>query len=154
MFIKLILLFTMIPLVELALLIKVGEFFGVIPTIFLVAVTGLVGVSLARSQGYLVIKRIKINLKNAQMPTDDLIAGLLLLIGGTMLLTPGLLTDITGFSLIIPGTRKLYAAFIKNKFSNYIKGQNFKFHYSNYDPSHKNKDDDYIDIESDTDDNR
>ncbi|MFW5982038.1 MAG: FxsA family protein [Halanaerobiaceae bacterium] len=149
MFIKLLLLFTLLPLIELTLLIKVGEFIGVIPTIFIVALTGLLGVSLARSQGFLVIKKIKMNLKNTKMPTDDLIAGLLILIGGTMLLTPGLITDITGFSLIIPGSRKLYTAFIKNKFRNYInKGDSVQFHYSNYGSSYTHKDDDYIDIES------
>ncbi|MEJ6949766.1 FxsA family protein [Natronospora cellulosivora (SeqCode)] len=147
MFIKLLLLFTMVPLIELALLIKVGEYIGVIPTVFLVAVTGLVGVSLARGQGYLVIKRIKLRLNNGNMPADDLIGGLLILIGGTMLLTPGLITDITGFSLIIPATRKIYAKVIKNKFNKYIKRKSFNFRYQTpQDRSHKNIDDDYIDI--------
>lgn len=125
MFIKLLLLFTIIPAVELALLIELGQYMGVLATIILVASTGLIGVSLAKSQGYIVIKKIKVSLNQGRMPADDLIGGLLILIGGTMLLTPGLLTDLTGFSLIIPATRNFYTRIIKSRFKNFIDGQRY-----------------------------
>ena len=54
------------------------------------------------------------------MPADDLIGGLMILIGGAMLLTPGVITDITGFSLIIPYSRKFFAKLVKKKIQNYI----------------------------------
>ena len=115
MFIKLLLLFTIVPMVELSLLIKLGGYIGVMATILLVAFTGVVGVSLARNQGFIVVTKIKETLNRGQLPADDMIGALLILAGGIMLLTPGLLTDITGFSLIIPYTRKLYTKLIKSR---------------------------------------
>lgn len=148
MFVKLLLLFTIVPAVELALLIKIGQHMGVLATIFLVASTGIIGVSLARSQGYIVIKKIKTNLNRGQMPADDLIGGLLIIIGGTMLLTPGLLTDITGFSLILPGTRNFYAGIIKSKFKKHFTKKGFNvYHNSDQSSNYKYKDD-FIDIET------
>jgi UPF0716 protein FxsA len=131
MFLKLILLFSLIPIIELALLIEIGKHIGVFMTIILVGSTGVIGVSLARSQGFKIISRVKAELNQGQIPADNLIEGLLILIGGVMLLTPGLLTDITGFSFIIPGTRQFMLKFLKNKFKGYVK-QNFKYQHFNF----------------------
>ena len=120
MFIKLLIVFATVPLIELALLIKIGEFIGILPTIIIVASTGIIGISLAKNQGYQVIRRIKYNIESGKMPADDLISGLLILIGGTMLLTPGVITDITGFSLIIPSSRNFFVNIAKNKIKKYI----------------------------------
>ena len=120
MFVKLLIIFATVPLIELALLIKIGEFIGILPTIIIVASTGIIGISLAKNQGYQVIRRIKHNIESGKMPADDLIGGLLILIGGTMLLTPGVITDITGFSLIIPSSRNFFVNFTKNKIKKYI----------------------------------
>lgn len=120
MFIKLLIIFTTVPLIELALLIKVGEILGVIPTIIIVALTGIIGVTLAKNQGYQVITKIKSNIELGKLPADDLIGGVLILIGGTMLLTPGIITDITGFSLIIPGSRNLFIKIVKQKIKKHI----------------------------------
>lgn len=141
--------FTLVPLIELALLIKVGEYVGVIPTIFLVASTGILGVSLARSQGYQVIKRIKTNLNQGNMPADDLIGGFLIFIGGTMLLTPGLLTDLTGFSLILPVTRNFYSRLIKTRLMKYLEKADINISsYTGFTGDNNTIKDDYIDIES------
>lgn len=149
MFMKLLLLFTIVPAVELALLIEIGQRVGLLATIILVASTGIIGASLARSQGYIVIKKIKTNLNEGKMPTDDLIGGLLILIGGALLLTPGLLTDITGFSLILPGTRHFYATIIKKRFARYFDKNGFSMDYQGgFSKKHYTADDDYIDIES------
>ncbi len=149
MFMKLLLLFTIVPAVELALLIEIGQRVGLLATIILVASTGIIGASLARSQGYIVIKKIKTNLNEGKMPTDDLIGGLLILIGGALLLTPGLLTDITGFSLILPGTRHFYATIIKKRFYKYFDKNGFNMDYHRgFSKKHYTVDDDYIDIES------
>lgn len=120
MLLKLILLFTIIPLVELALLIEIGSRLGVIFTVILVGITGMIGVTLARSQGFKVINRIKKSLNQGQLPADDLLGGLLILAGGLFLLTPGLLTDLTGFALIIPLTRSFFARILKKKMSVYV----------------------------------
>ncbi|MFW6270205.1 MAG: FxsA family protein [Bacillota bacterium] len=124
MFAKLLLIFAIVPLIELALLIKLGGYIGLLPTILLVGGTGVIGVTLARKQGYHVVNKVKASLDRGEMPTDDLIGGLLILIGGAMLLTPGLITDVTGFSLIIPGSRNYFVRFTKNKFRKYI-GHNY-----------------------------
>ena len=120
MFIKLLIIFATVPLLELALLIKVGEFIGIIPTIIIVASTGIIGVTLAKKQGYQVIAKIKNNIELGKLPANDLIGGVLILIGGTMLLTPGIITDITGFSLIFPLTRNRFIKFAKKKIRKYI----------------------------------
>ncbi len=120
MFIKLLIAFATIPLVELALLIKIGQYIGILPTIVIVASTGVIGITLAKNQGYQVISRIKMNIEQGRMPADDLIGGVLILLGGTMLLTPGVITDISGFSLIIPTSRKMIAKYVKKKIRKYI----------------------------------
>lgn len=146
LFLKLILIFTMVPIIELTLLIKIGQHVGILFTILLVAFTGIAGVSLARSQGYRIIKRIKSSLNRGEMPADDLIGGLLILIGGTMLLTPGLLTDLTGFSLIIPVGRTFYTRIIKSWFKKYMKKNNLNFN-KGFSGGNANEDD-FIDIET------
>jgi len=143
-FLKLLLLFTLVPMIELALLIKVGQYIGVFPTIILVALTGIIGVTLAKNQGFMVINKVKTSINRGQMPADGLIEGLLILIGGAMLLTPGLLTDATGFCMIIPWTRELLKDYLKGRLRKYLNKINI--HYSN---QSYNKD--YYDIDSDTD---
>lgn len=132
MFIRLLLMFSLIPLVELALLIKIGGYMGVLPTIILVAGTGIVGISLARYHGFQLFSEVKQTLQNGQIPADHLIEGLLILIGAVMLLTPGLLTDISGFLLIIPTSRHFVARLVKKKFQSWINKSRFHVSYNEY----------------------
>mgnify|MGYP001388098034 FL=1 len=113
---KLLFIFIGIPLLELMILIELGREIGFWPTIFLVIVTGFLGASLARSQGMWMWMEIQHELQQGNMPADKLVDGLLILIGGIVLLTPGLLTDIFGFMLLIPVTRKLFKTAISRKF--------------------------------------
>lgn len=106
MFVKLLLLFTLGPIIELYVLIELGRRVGTGPTIFLVLATGFFGVFLARAQGFLALSRIAGTLRNGEMPGDELMDGVLILVGAAFLLTPGLISDTTGFLLLIPGTRK------------------------------------------------
>ena len=151
MFLKLILLFSLVPIIELALLIEIGSYVGIIPTIILVGSTGVIGVSLARNQGFKIITRVKNELNQGQIPADNLIEGLLILVGGVMLLTPGLLTDITGFSLIIPGSRQLLVKFLKRRFKGYVKNnieyQHFDFSSQTEKQDQSQKQEDVIDVE-------
>jgi UPF0716 protein FxsA len=105
MFLRLFLLFTIVPLVELVLLIKIGGVIGVAPTIAIVIGTGVLGAWLARWQGLAVLRRIGDEMAAGRLPTDALIDGLLVLVAAAMLLTPGFLTDSAGFLLLVPGTR-------------------------------------------------
>jgi UPF0716 protein FxsA len=113
---KLLFIFIGIPLLELMILIELGREIGFWPTIFLVIVTGVLGASLARSQGMWIWLEIQHELSQGNMPADKLVDGLLILIGGIVLLTPGLLTDIFGFMLLIPVTRNLFKRAIRKKF--------------------------------------
>jgi UPF0716 protein FxsA len=105
MFVRLLLLFTVVPLVELYLLISIGGRLGVAPTIAIVIATGVLGAWLARWQGLSVLKRIGEDMESGRLPTDALIDGLLVLVAGAVLLTPGFLTDACGFLLLIPPAR-------------------------------------------------
>jgi len=108
MLIHLLLLFTIVPLLELFLLIEAGKLIGTLATVILVASTGFLGVLLARSQGMRILYRLKQELESGSLPADEILDGVCILLGGAMLLTPGLLTDILGFSLLIPITRSLF----------------------------------------------
>ncbi len=119
MFFRLLLLFTLVPLVELYILIKVGGLIGALNTILIIVVTGIAGAYLARSQGFKVVKRINRAIEEGRTPANELLDGLFILIGGFTLLTPGFLTDLLGLSMLFPLTRTLYTRFalklIQNK---------------------------------------
>ncbi|MFZ5943600.1 MAG: FxsA family protein [Bacillota bacterium] len=117
---RLFLAFTLIPLIELALLIKIGQLVGTLPTVFLVITTGGIGVFLARNQGLLVLNNIQQDLQDGIVPGNSLVEGLLVLIGSVLLITPGLLTDISGFLFLFPVTRVVVREFLKKKFKNMI----------------------------------
>ncbi|MCP4896760.1 MAG: FxsA family protein [bacterium] len=105
MFIRLLLLFTVVPIVELGLLIQLGRYVGLAPTIGIVLLTGVIGASLARWQGLVTLRRVQAEMAEGRVPTGPLIDGLLILVAGAVLLTPGLITDAVGFLLLIPPTR-------------------------------------------------
>lgn len=114
MLLRLFLLFTVVPLVELFLLINLGRRVGVVPTIALVLFTGALGAYLARSQGLATWRKAQQELAAGRMPAAQLIDGMLILIAGAVLLTPGLLTDFFGFSLLIPGGRRFIAERVRS----------------------------------------
>ena len=119
MFARLIILFTVVPLIELALLIKLGNVIGLWPTILIVIATGVLGAALARSQGTQVVSGIRAELAEGRPPTESLINGLLVLVGGVVLLTPGLLTDLLGFSLLVPSTRNWFKRKLQGRLKKY-----------------------------------
>ena len=116
-FLRLLLLFTLLPLAELYLLIKIGSAMGAAATILLVLSTGALGAILGRRQGIGVWTRIQERLSAGEFPGDDLIDGLLVFAAGMMLLTPGILTDTLGFMLLAPPTRRGFRTWLKGRFS-------------------------------------
>ncbi|MCK5082042.1 MAG: membrane protein FxsA [Candidatus Omnitrophica bacterium] len=120
MFVYLVLLFTILPAVELALLIKIGSNIGLGNTLFIIIFTGVLGAYLARLQGFLVLKKIQNDLNRGVMPNDQLIDGLMILVGGVVLLTPGFITDTIGFLLLIPWARALIKKWSRKKFEEMI----------------------------------
>jgi UPF0716 protein FxsA len=109
---KLFLLFVTVPLVELWLLLYLSEYTGWKFTLGLVIVTGLAGSFLARLQGWRTIRRIQDELGQGKLPTDSLLDGVMILVAGALLLTPGILTDALGLSLLIPPCRRVYRALL------------------------------------------
>ena len=105
MLLKLFLAFTIIPIIEIFLLIEIGSMFGVLTAVTLVILTGFLGAFLARMQGLQTLYRIQENLREGRMPSGELLDALLIVIAGLVLLTPGFLTDSAGFLLLIPATR-------------------------------------------------
>ena len=113
MLFKLFLIFTVIPFIELALLIKIGTMIGLFETILIIVITGMAGALMVRSAGIECLFRIQKNMDSGIIPTDDLFSGLLILVAGAFLLTPGLITDAVGFVLLIPVSRELVKKFLK-----------------------------------------
>lgn len=118
--VQLFLLFTLIPLAELWLLLFLSRRVGLLPTLGLVVFTGALGAWLARTQGLRAFAAVQAELNSGRMPTTSLLDGLMILVAGAVLLTPGLLTDVFGFLLLIPWTRsalrKALAAELRRRF--------------------------------------
>ena len=95
----------LIPLLDIMLLFVVAGYLGPVPTVALVVLTALVGLVLVRAEGRNTLRKIQAKLGQGEPPTDELIDGGLLLISGTLLLTPGLVTDLVGLVLVVPLTR-------------------------------------------------
>ena len=110
---RLLLLFTIVPLLELYLLIEVGSRLGAGVTVILIALTGGVGALLARMQGFRVILQIRERLEQGRLPADELLGGGLIVAGGLLLVTPGLLTDVVGLALLLPFVRSRVVEWVK-----------------------------------------
>lgn len=100
------LLFVLVPLLELILLIRMGEWVGLWPTLALVVLTGAAGAALARAEGVRVFFQFQGELAAGRIPGQALLDGISVLVGGAFLLTPGILTDVVGFALLVPFTRR------------------------------------------------
>ena len=112
---KLFLAFTIIPVSEIYILITIGGQIGILPSIGLVILTGIVGASLARSQGLQTLGRIRDSFQQGVVPGEELLNALLIAIAGIVLLTPGFLTDAAGLFLLIPATRTLCREWLKRR---------------------------------------
>ena len=105
----LLLLFIAIPIIEMWLLITVGQHIGAPLTIWLVVATAVIGVYWLRQQGFSTLTRLNQRLSSGQLPAREIAEGVILTIGGALLLTPGFATDILGFSCLFPFTRSVWA---------------------------------------------
>ena len=119
MFGRLLLLFILTPLIELWLLMLVSEHLCAATTIWLVLLTGFVGASLARRQGLQTWIAIQRETQQGKMPAASLVDAMMIFVAGVLLITPGMLTDVVGFSLLVPPVR----AFLRKRFQDSIKIQ-------------------------------
>lgn len=123
MFSKLLLIFIGVPFFEMLILIKLGEVLGFFWTIMLVIVTGFLGALAARIQGVKAWMTLQQELQCGRMPGEQMIDALLIFSAGILLMTPGLLTDITGFFLLVPITRSWMKKWAKNKIDQHLNRQ-------------------------------
>jgi UPF0716 protein FxsA len=99
------LLFLVVPLVELAVIIQVGQWLGVADTIVLLVLMSIAGAWLAKREGLAVLRRIQRQLERQRMPGAELLDAALILLAGALLLTPGFVTDTVGLLLLLPPVR-------------------------------------------------
>ena len=99
-------LLVLIPIVEMWILIEVGDRIGSLPTIALVVLTATIGLSLLKQQGLSTLMRARRRIDEGAIPASELVSGVMIAVGGALLLTPGFVTDALGFTLLIPQTRQ------------------------------------------------
>lgn len=112
---RLALFFIVVPILELVLLIQLGQVVGLWPTLGLVIFTGVTGAALARLEGLRVLYQFQAELASGRLPGQALLDGISVLIGGAFLLTPGILTDLTGFALLFPPSRRWIQRRVKRR---------------------------------------
>ncbi len=125
-------LFFIVPFIEIWLLIKVGSVIGAIPTIFFVVFTSILGAYLLRQQGMATIRRFQQSVQGGQLPAKELLEGVILLMGGALLMTPGFFTDILGLICLLPFTRPLVIALLASRATVYVQGRTAHFNQGGF----------------------
>lgn len=123
---RLLLLLVVMPIVELYLLVKLSNVTGWPFTILLTIVTGIAGSSLARHQGWKTFNRIQEEMAGGRMPTQSLVDAFMILAAGLLLMTPGIITDCFGFSLLVPFFRGVYRNVLMSWFKKNARVQTFQ----------------------------
>ncbi|MGS2719486.1 FxsA family protein [Paraglaciecola aestuariivivens] len=142
---KLFLLFAILPIIEIAILINVGEQIGGWYTVAIVVLTAFVGARLVKQQGLNTLTQAQQKMQSGIMPGQEMAEGLLLVIAGVLLVTPGFITDGIGFLLCLPMTRPLIAkGLVKHLSVKVVNTQfqgDFSHHQAQHGPSHSDSDD-------------
>ena len=120
---KLLILFVVVPAVELALLVEIGSRIGTAETFLLILATGALGASLARHQGLRVLRQLEQEMRTGQMPGATLIDGAMVIVAGALLVTPGILTDLFGFFCLVPATRRPLRAMLQGWLAQHVQTQ-------------------------------
>lgn len=126
---KLFLIFVLLPLIELGILIKIGTIIGVLHTFLLIFLTALIGAYMVKLEGLNVFYRFQENLAKGIFPQEEIFDGVLILIAGALLITPGVLTDITGFLIVFPATRRIIKKIIKQYLKRKIDQGHIRIHF-------------------------
>lgn len=124
----LLLLFVVLPAVELALLIEVGSRIGTAATLALIVTTGMLGAALARRQGLGVLRRLQRESAAGRLPADPLVDGVLVLLAAALLVTPGILTDAFGFACLVPAFRSLVKRALRRRLERAVREGRVEVH--------------------------
>ena len=122
MFFIFIAIFILIPIIEISLFIEIGSIIGSLYTILLIFLTAIVGVFFVRQQGINTFQKLATQLQNLEAPVQTMFEGLVILISGILLITPGFFTDALGFLGLVPVSRiifiKLVASYMLYRYGN------------------------------------
>ncbi len=129
MLLKLFLAFSIIPALEIYILIKVGSAIGALNTLALVILSAMIGAWLARTQGLRTMLKLRENLNQGVMPAEEILDAFLILAAGLTLLTPGFITDALGLSLLFPPSRQAFKRWLRRKFDEMVKNPNVHVTY-------------------------
>lgn len=127
MFSRLLALFVVVPAIELYLLIQIGQLIGALETFGIIVITGLIGSYLAKSQGLSVWMSLQKKLGSGQIPGRELVDGVIILISGALLLTPGVLTDVIGLLGLFPLSRSYLRKYLTKRFSGGLSSGRIQF---------------------------
>jgi len=117
---RILILLTIVPIAELFLLLEVGSYIGTMRTILLVLVTGVVGATFASREEAAAIGRIRGDLREGQIPSNSILDAGIVLVGGALLITPGLMTDVIGFLCMFASTRTMIRNWVKRKIARFF----------------------------------
>jgi len=123
------LLFTLVPLLELYILIKIGSYIGAFQTVALVVFTALFGIVIARIEGLRKLQQIKQSLSQGIVPAEEMVDGVLIFVAGILLIIPGVLTDLFALVLLIPYTRTIFKRWLRRRFDRMVATRNIRLHY-------------------------
>lgn len=118
---KLLLLFILVPIAELYLFMTLGKELGLWPTLAIIVVTAILGAALTKSQGRRAMQKFQAATAEGRMPAKEALDGLMILLAGAVLLTPGFLTDTVGFLLLVPPVRAIVASYAGKRLKGKIK---------------------------------
>lgn len=124
----LIVLFVGLPIIELVLLFELHGIVGFLPTVMLVLLTGVAGAALVRRQGLAILLKIQREMSIGNVPAPQMIDGVMILVAGALLVTPGLITDVSGFLLLIPFVREQIRFWLKKKLEEKVRGGYVQVH--------------------------
>lgn len=128
MLVWLFVLFTVLPVVELWLLITIGRSIGALPTVLMVVGMGALGAALARHEGRRVFHGWRSAIREGRVPEEGILEGALVLVGGVLLLTPGVVTDVMGILLFVRPTRRIIARIVRKKLEASIADGTIRMH--------------------------
>lgn len=132
---NLLLLFVVVPAVELALLVEVGSRIGTLATLAIIIATGVLGAALARQQGLRTVGAIQDELAQGELPAGSLVDGVIILLAGALLITPGILTDAVGFLCLVPRLRNAAKRTLQRRFERAIREQRIHLTMQGFDAS-------------------
>ena len=127
-FFYLLALFIIIPVIELLIILRIASHIGIVESLALIILTGIIGAYLARQQGVRVIHEIRTELNHGRLPGTEVLEGVLILVAAAVLMTPGLVTDIVGFLILMPICRESLSLWLARRFKEKMKSRITTFH--------------------------